>query len=223
MRDFERDIDVALSLIGKTEKDIHKIWDEFTQGWDGAWCSETACCISYLAGNLDTIWVSNYAVGLSRLFKQNGRFGREPKLGAFIFFGYAGPDHTGRVVGITDTTVQTVEGNIGGRVVKRSYNRNNSYIYGYGYPEYREDDMTTTQRYILDAVEDTVLKRGMTEPSHLIKMAQAYLQYYGWYDGPIDGDYGANTEKAVRGWQEHDGREVTGEIRKEDWQWIQKG
>lgn len=223
MRDWERDVEQAKRLVGATSGDIRKIWSKFMQGWDGQWCSETACCISYLGDNLDKIWVSNYAQGLVSLFKANDRFGHEPSLGAFVFFGYNAPEHTGRVIDITDKTVITVEGNIGGKVVRRAYNKTNSYIYGYGCPEYKELDMTTTQRYILDAVEETTLHKGMTEPEHLIKMAQAYLQFYGWYDGVIDGDYGSYTEKAARGWQEHDGREVTGEIRKADWEQIQKG
>lgn len=219
MRDYERDISSAISLIGKTATDIKAIWKQFSQGWDGQWCSETACCISYLGGNLDKIWVSNYAQGLVNLFRANDRFGHEPSLGAFVFFGYSAPEHTGRVIDITDKTIITVEGNVGGKVVKRAYNKTNSWIYGYGYPEYRELDMTATQRYILDAVEDTVLKKGDNSP--LVKMVQAYLQYWGWYDGILDGDFGSYTEKAVRGWQEHDGREVTGEIRAEDWKLIE--
>ena len=84
-------------------------------------------------------------------------------------------------------------------------------------------EMTITQRYILDAVEETVLKWGMKEPEHLIKMVQAYLTYWGWYKGDIDGWFGDYMKQAISQWQKFDGREVTGEIRKEDWEQIEKG
>ena len=225
--DCRKDIETAKSYIGKDSAYVQHVWNEFATGWDGAWCSETACCISYSAGNLNKIPVSNYAEGLVWKFKQLGRFGSEPHEGDFVFFGYDGqPDHTGRVIAVSSTHITTVEGNINGKVVQRSWWRNAAYIYGYGYPNYdgeEETDMTATQRYILDAVEDTVLKQGMTEPEHLIRFAQAYLQFYGYYEGTIDGDFGYYTENAIKEWQRHDGREITGEIRKDDWVQIQKG
>lgn len=83
--------------------------------------------------------------------------------------------------------------------------------------------MTTTQRYILDAVEATVLKLGMREPEHLIKMVQAWLQYWGWYDGEIDGWYGNMSANAVKAWQKWEGRTANGEIHAIDWKQIEEG
>mgnify|MGYP002622727012 CR=1 FL=1 len=227
MTDRQKDVQTALGIVGQDAAYIQHVWNEFETGWDGAWCSETACCISYLAGNLDKILVSNYAEGLVAKYKAVRRFGRTPEVGAFVFFGYDGvPDHTGRVVDVKGQYITTVEGNVNGRVVKRYWYQNAAYIYGYGYPAYtdeEENDMTKTEEYILEAVEDTVIKRGMKEPEHLIKMVQAYLQFYGYYDGTIDGDFGLYSENAVKEWQRHDGREITGEIRKADWEQIRRG
>lgn len=141
MTNREKDVEMALSLIGKPNYYFHPIWMQFASeyGWDGAPCSEIACCISYLAGNLDLIPISNYAQGLVNKFKAAGMFGTEPAVGAFVFFDYGdgnGFSHTGRVVAYDGEYVTTVEGNIGGEVVKRSYHKNTYYLKGYGYPDY---------------------------------------------------------------------------------------
>lgn len=144
MTDRERDIETAYSVVGQTNDFFKPMWLQFAPeyGWDGAPCSEIACCISYMAGNVNKIPISNYAAGLVQKFKAAGMFGREPALGAFIFFDYHdgnGASHTGRVVALKDGKVYTVEGNIGGKVVERSYIDGHAYIYGYGYPDYKQE------------------------------------------------------------------------------------
>ena len=144
MTDRERDVAVALGLVGKSNDYFKNIWLEFASGWDGASCSETACCISFMAGNLNKIPVSNYAAGLVQKFKEYGLFGKSPAIGAFIWFDYHdgnGPSHTGRVVNMDNNYVYTIEGNINGKVVSRRYFRTSSYIYGYGYPYYEDIQM----------------------------------------------------------------------------------
>lgn len=77
-------------------------------------------------------------------YRDAGRFGSEPKIGAQIFFGpYGDEGHTGGVVGYDDTYVYTVEGNTGygegyssGAVMKRAYLRGDDGISGYGYPDW---------------------------------------------------------------------------------------
>lgn len=143
--DVDADCDMMMSVLGYPNSWFYPKWIQFASGalWDGESCSEIACCISYMAGNLSKIYVSNYAQGLADLFRANGRFGSTPSRGAFIWFDYDGdgvPDHTGRVYEIlADGTIHTVEGNVGGLVVERYYPANTSYIYGYGYPNYDND------------------------------------------------------------------------------------
>lgn len=80
----------------------------------------------------------------------------EPKPGDQIFFGPVGDEtHTGMVVGVTSTTVNTIEGNSGNRCAERTYARSASNIAGYGRPNYalvahmfedtKEDEMTKTE------------------------------------------------------------------------------
>lgn len=71
-------------------------------------------------------------------YKKKGQAGSTPKRGAQIFFGTSSSNiyHTGLVVDFDSTYVYTVEGNSNDKVSKCTYRRNNSTIYGYGYPAY---------------------------------------------------------------------------------------
>lgn len=78
-------------------------------------------------------------------YKQAGRVGSNPSVGASIFFhNTAGLSHIGIVTKYDDTHVWTVEGNTWNDydrnhdfyVASHKYKRNSTYIYGYGYPKY---------------------------------------------------------------------------------------
>lgn len=71
-------------------------------------------------------------------YKEKGRAGKEPRIGAQIFFGSSKPTHTGIVIDLNNDSVFTVEGNSDDCVKKHSYKRNSSRIFGYGYPRYSE-------------------------------------------------------------------------------------
>lgn len=68
----------------------------------------------------------------------------DPKPGDVIYFQNSqGLSHTGIVVAVDSTTVTTVEGNSGTHsyyVAKHNYRKVNSYIYGYGHPDYGEPE-----------------------------------------------------------------------------------
>lgn len=206
MTDRERDVQIAESLIGKSNDYFKNIWSEFGTGWDGAPCSEIACCISYMAGNLNTIPVSNYAEGLYKAFKKKGTVGDVPQVGAFVFFGYGNaPDHTGRVVEVTDKMVITIEGNINNKVVRRSYNFTNNYIFAYGYPDYVNNPAA---EFIRNAPRDFTLKKG--DHSFTVMWLQWFLFKRGYYKGTFDGDFGPYTEKALKEYQRENKLAVDG-------------
>lgn len=121
-------------------------WEDFANPppWDGESCSEIACCISYLAGNLSTIFVSNYAEGLWRLFDNAGRYYTRTQggqVGDFIWWDYdfdGIPDHTGRIMAIDpDGTIHTFEGNVTSVTITRPFSPNDPTIFGFGRPDYR--------------------------------------------------------------------------------------
>lgn len=147
MTDVQADLDMMQSVIGYPNSYFYPICEEMMPGlWDNVPCSEIACCISYMAGNLSKIYVSNYAQGLVNAYQAAGRFGNTPMPGAFIWFDYGdgqGPSHTGRVHRIENGIVYTVEGNVGGIVQALSYPVGSSLIYGYGYPNYTGQQIDT--------------------------------------------------------------------------------
>ncbi len=144
--DVQADINMAYDVLGYPNSYFESIYAQIGTGWDWNYCcSEIACCISYMAGNLDKIYVSSYAQGLVNLYQMHGRFGHTPSPGAFIWFDYGdgnGPSHTGRVVAVDGNLVTTIEGNTnGGYVNMFYYDVNNPWIYGYGYPDYTDEPM----------------------------------------------------------------------------------
>lgn len=79
-------------------------------------------------------------------YKNHGAWHTEPQLLDQIFFYAAGGiNHTGLVVGISQTTVTTIEGNTSDMVARRSYPIHDATIAGYGRPKWE----------IFDRAEDT--------------------------------------------------------------------
>lgn len=113
---------------------------------EGAWCAVFAAW-AYQTGNAPKgsyPVTASCATGVS-WYKAKKRFSEYPAIGAQIFYGKNGGTHTGVVVGYDATHVYTVEGNTnstgspeGDGVYAKTHFRNDSYIYGYGYPVFEE-------------------------------------------------------------------------------------
>ncbi len=94
-------------------------------------------------------------------FKARKRFGSTPRAGAFVYFGPGGGTHVEWVEKVTDTSIVTIGGNTSGAlagqyfngdgVYRKTISRSSSRIYGYGYPNYEEDDMPSAKE-VADAV-----------------------------------------------------------------------
>ena len=94
-----------------------------------------------------------------RYYKNKGRSGKTPKVGAQIFFGTSESNvtHTGIVYSFDKSKVYTIEGNTSDQVAKRSYALTNSKIVGYGYPDYDgETGESTTPTPATPAATKTV-------------------------------------------------------------------
>lgn len=71
-------------------------------------------------------------------YKAKGRTGKEPKIGAQVFFGSSKPTHTGIVVELIGDSFVSVEGNSDNMVKRHTYKNTSSKVYGFGYPRYTE-------------------------------------------------------------------------------------
>ena len=147
--DVDADIQAMNDYLGYYNSWFYEnAWKHFAEPpyWDGESCSEIACSISYLGGNISKIYVSNYAQGLADLFRANGRFytpAQGAQRGDFIWFDYdhdGVPDHSGRVMSIDpDGTIHTFEGNVYSVTATFQYNPNDPTIFGFGRPNYDYD------------------------------------------------------------------------------------
>jgi hypothetical protein len=161
-----------------------------------------------------------------KYYKQAGRFSHNPKVGDQIFFKYSNDDstadHTGIVVGVTDSIIETIEGNSSNQVKRNTYQRNSKIIIGYGHPRYDAEPKKTvvTKGVKTVKIELSVLKNG--SKGEEVKTLQRILRMRGWEDEngnalEIDGSFGAKTEYAVRAFQKGKGVGVDGIVGEKTW------
>lgn len=149
-------------------------------------------------------------------YKAAGRWSDTPEPGDQIFFANAGGTicHTGLVEAVTADRVTTIEGNSADQVRRCNYARNYSRIAGYGRPDWSlaaeiPEPETPAAPAQKPAAHNT-LSRGSYGPE--VKTLQARLLALG-YALPrygVDGDFGTETEKAVRAYQRARGLDVDG-------------
>ncbi|MFB4315645.1 CHAP domain-containing protein [Actinomadura sp. 21ATH] len=108
---------------------------------DAAWCSMFISWIGDRIGFSDQLGKDAWTVEHAKWFKENGRWGTEPRPGAIVFFDWGGGKslddivHVGMVVETAGRgKVRTVEGNTSNAVKIRE--RSADQIVGYGYPDY---------------------------------------------------------------------------------------
>ena len=70
----------------------------------------------------------------ARYFKEHDAYYSHPEVGDRIFYGEDADDHTGIVVAVNATTIETVEGNVSDSVVHQVVKRTDPWIDGYGRP-----------------------------------------------------------------------------------------
>lgn len=115
-----------------------------------AWCDMFVdwCCLQLMGSKEKGEWLECqtglYGAGCtwsSQCYRNAGRFGTKPEIGAQVFFGKSGDEeHTGIVEKFDNTYVYTIEGNTSNKVARRTYKRTDNYIVGYGYMRFDEED-----------------------------------------------------------------------------------
>lgn len=150
-----------------------------------------------------------------------------PKPGDIIVFTDDGTvrSHTGMVYAVDATYVYTIEGNSGNMCRKRSYLLTSTYIYGYVRPAYAdaEEGTTTTVELYGAAVSVTglcTLSKGTAGPQ--VKTIQRILYARGIKGSDnkaitVDGDFGKNTQAAVKTLQNLLGLAADGVVGADTW------
>lgn len=150
----------------------------------------------------------------AQYYRNAGRFHSAPQVGDQIFFGVKGDEyHTGIVYKVDALKVYTIEGNTsgeagvvdnGGGVFKKSYLLNDSKIAGYGRPKYDETAQkapVVSRNYLMIGDKGAEVK---TMQEALIKLG------YSCGTAGADGDFGDDTDKAVKAFQKANGLTVDG-------------
>ena len=135
-------VSVAMGQLGNSGG--QKFWSWY--GFDSRveWC---ACFVSWCAdqsGYIQSGAIPKFSLCSDgvRWFESKGRFrdaSYTPAAGDIVFFDWGNNgtiDHVGIVEGVSGGTVNTIEGNSGDKVARRSYSIGSSNIYGYGVPAY---------------------------------------------------------------------------------------
>lgn len=136
-------------------------------------------------------------------YRDAGQWSDEPSIGAQIYFGVRGDEsHTGCVVDFSPWQVCVVEGNTGyskgydtGAVLYKTYDRNDTWIVGYGVPDW---SLVTLGEWIHD--DD------------------------GWWYKRPDGSFPCNQWERIDGkwyWFDYDGYIIGGWLKyKDGWYWL---
>ncbi|MEU0860618.1 CHAP domain-containing protein [Streptomyces griseofuscus] len=120
---------------------------EWAQGQ--AWCATFVSWCAMTAGAADLYpRTASCATGVS-WFKQKSRFSYYPAVGAQVFYGSGGGEHTGICVAFDADTITCVEGNTntngsaeGDGVYLKIRQRRDDFVYGYGYPSFADGSVS---------------------------------------------------------------------------------
>ena len=192
------------------------------------WC---ACFISWLATKLDITNIIPVDMSCNSQISKFKNMGvwhtdRNFQSGDIIYYdwdrlGDSRPaDHVGIVEKVSGNTLTVIEGNNGNfpndRVRRREINSASSLIFGYARPEYPSVTFRKSSDNTINVFLPT-LRKG--DSGNSVKILQAFLIAYEYSTGTsgIDGEFGFDTESAVKQFQKNSGISVDGIVGENTW------
>lgn len=210
------------------EMDNLKVYNTPKNGY--AWCKVFVdwCMVQSLGLKRAKELLLGFTAGCEQFwdwYKSKGQIYNVPKRGDLVIFGDC--DHIGIVEKVANSKIYTIEGNTsndnilvtnGGAVAKKSYNLNSGYIKGYCRPRYKDESGSNSGNN--NSSNETVyplIQKG--SEGKYVRIAQEKLLNKG-YKLPkwgADGNFGEETEKAVKELQRDAKIEVDGIVGKDTW------
>lgn len=204
-----------------------------------AWCAAFVSAMATKCGLLDIVFAECSCDRMIALYQAAGRWQEAddytPQPGDLVFYDWqdggqgdnrGGADHVGIVVAVSGLTLKILEGNMSDAVGYRNLVVGARYIRGFALPDFEGAGGTvpkvdTSQPAPVKAqrcaVELPVLRRGATGTA--VAALQRLLVGRGQSVGPdgADGDFGANTEKALLAFQQGAGLSADGVAGSASW------
>ncbi len=189
------------------------------------WC---ACFISWLAEKLritDVIPVDMSCNSQIKKFKSMGVWhtDRNFQSGDIIYYDWdnsGDADHVGIIEKVNGMSLTVIEGNNGNypndRVRRREINSASSLIFGYAQPKYPSVTFRKSSDNTINVFLPT-LRKG--DSGNSVKILQAFLIAYEYSTGTsgIDGEFGFDTESAVKQFQKNSGISADGIVGENTW------
>lgn len=157
-------------------------------------------------------------------YRAKNRFDQTPSVGAQVYFGSDGFEHTGIVERFDDTYIYTIEGNTSDGVGSKQYKRTNARIKGYGHPFYDGDEyqadipasesIPRTDSTIVK-VNAFVLRKG--SKGKAVETLQILLNHELDCELEVDGAFGNYTLSAVKQYQQENSLSVDGVVGEKTW------
>lgn len=205
------------------------------------WCACTVTALAIRCG-IDSIFAKECSCTKQiEQWKAKGRWVENdayvPKIGDIIYFAWsdganykttdykADVDHVGVVEKVENGNIYAIEGNNGNNVNRRTIAVNGRYIRGFATPDYAS--LATKPKPVeKTAINMPTLQRG--DESHVVRVAQRLLKEAGYHGNnnnvlATDKKFGADTERAVKKYQEINGLKVTGKIDGATWKMLLLG
>jgi hypothetical protein len=209
-------------------------------GWNGvAWCNIFVSRVGFeVAGDYSLLGKFASTVACATWWDQRGRFGGEPRPGAAVFFDWGGGrgigsiDHIGLVIAaLGDGRVRTIEGNAaipGHPDGVWVHDRSTRFIVGYGYPVGAAAAARPPAARSRPAPAQRPVAGGTGQVPPLpallrldsrgagVRALQQRLRDRGWRI-TVDGEFGPETDRVVRRFQQDKRLTVDGEVGPQTW------
>lgn len=215
-----------------------------------AWCATFVSAVAVLCGYTDIMPTECSCAKMVQLYKNLGRWQEKddyvPQLGDIVMYDWGDtgkgdntgtPDHVGIVAYISGTTMKIIEGNISDSVAYRTLSVNGKYIRGYCLPDYASKateggntkpntestkpnttESVKTVEIVLDVLEEGAEGAQVKTLQQLLIAKGQKLPKYG-----ADGEFGAETEKAVKAFQSAKNLNDDGVVGNDTWNKLLKG
>ena len=202
----------------------------YKMSYKDAWCAAFVSAVAIKCNATNIIPVECSCNRMITLFKNLGEWNENdayvPKPADIIFYDWDDSgkgdnkneaDHVGIVESCDGTYIKVIEGNYSDAVKRRTLKVNGRYIRGFGLPKYDEEPKVTVT-IKLDELSFGSTGKQVKSMQQLL-LANGYkLPKYG-----ADGDFGTESEQAVRSFQRDNGLVVDGICGENTWSKLLKG